>query len=247
MLTSPRRLLAALGCSLALGAAAPAQAGIIVGTYDPAFGNGFTGLGWMGQVRLDVPDTCLALSAATLTSAECQGTRILGGYVKLYDLSDPSKYDLLDFMSSTLRLGLMDIRISDGSFAGLYTNLEFNAQGTWQSTFSEHWASPAGTLGGQVDPRYANYRYGLFFDGDQAFLRASAISIDFSQAAPVDPSFGCPWDGDYAICSSATAPSVVFTRLEEPPTDVPEPAGLLLLGSALAAAGWVRRRRAGAR
>lgn len=237
-----QKLLAAAGCWLALSTLVPAQAGIIVGTYDPAFGHGFTGLGWMGEVRIDMPDDCLALSAASLDNAQCQSAHMVSGYVKLYDLTDKNKYELLDFMSPTLRLHLDDLIITDGTLAGIFTSLQHydSAGGDWGGTFSENWARPQGTLGGPVDPGYAFYRYGLSIEGDMALLRASAINTNQQG----DPVFGCPFDLDYAICDSETSPQVLFTALVEPPTDVPEPSDLLLLGSALAAAAWTRRRHA---
>lgn len=230
------KILAALGCAatLSLGAVAPASAAIIVGTFDPQFGNGFTGLGWRGQVTIEMPDLCLALGNATALDAVCANTRITEVFVQLYDFPTKSTFDLLDF---TGNLSLENFRLSGGSLAGLDGGMIDPPSG---------WVPPTGGLpAATVDPGYMNYLYGLSFVGPDVFLRASSTTVvdvgppgmpDFR-----DSTFGCPFDGDYAICTSQFTPQVHFPQAP-PPTGVPEPATLGLLAAALVSAAWARRR-----
>lgn len=231
-----QKVLASLGCaaSLSLGAVAPASAAFIVGTFDPQFGNGFTGLGWQGQVTIEMPDACLALGNATMLDAVCANTRISAVFVQLYDFPTKSSFDFLDF---TGNMSLDNFRLSGGSLSGLDGGMIDPPSG---------WVPPTGGLpASTVDQGYMNYLYGLSFVGPDVFLRASSTTVvnfgipGFPDIR--DPTFGCPYDGDYAICTSQVTPQLQFPQAPPPP-GVPEPATLGLFAAALASAAWARRR-----
>lgn len=82
---------AAMAAAVAFGAAAPAQAAVYNGSWDPAFGAAFPQLGWNGEGTFFIPDACLALGAGLhLNSGACAGMELVRADVNFYDLSDSS-------------------------------------------------------------------------------------------------------------------------------------------------------------
>jgi hypothetical protein len=230
---------AACAAALALGALAPAQSAVIVGTFDPAFSTNpltFGNLGWRGEVRINVDDGCLALSAGSFSLPQCSNATIAGAIVELYDMTQvaTAPVDRLNFG------GKLRIRGFIASMGNLLSaDLEMI-----QNPFA--WVAPQGTLLPPVDQGYKNYLYGLSLFGTSAILRASSTTIENfgPPGAPDvrDTTFGCPYDGDYAICASDNSPTVTFVT-DPPPTGVPEPQGLALFAGALVAAAVASRKR----
>jgi hypothetical protein len=68
----------------------PAQAVIYTGAWDPAFGLFFPELGWRGEAKFFVPDTCDTDSGWKLNAFSCSGMEILSAEVDFYKLSDPN-------------------------------------------------------------------------------------------------------------------------------------------------------------
>jgi PEP-CTERM motif len=231
MSLSPRSSLLALAGAAVLSMSAPAQAAIYTGTFDPAFGGNFSGLGWRGEVRIDVPQACLDLGNANSTNdVECQSISLQLARLELYDV--PAESQTPDVMNVLNAFSLFGIEVAGGTVVGI------NA-----SMFIGQWVAPAGTLVAPVVPWYDSYRYGLDLFGDEATLAAYSTSVGTNSSTGNTEDLlpgNCPWDGDYAICTSATNAKITFTRL---PNQVPEPGSLLLAGAALAAAAATRRRR----
>ena len=226
MSPSLRSPLLALAGAAALSLSAPAQAAIYTGTFDPAFGGNFSGLGWRGGVTFEVADACVALGTAnSFDNAECQSAvTVLSAIVELYE--DPADTQTPDVLNLSSLFSIFGVDLVAGEVVSVDGSM-----------FIGNWVAPAGSLVAPVVTGYANYRYGLEMGNGEAILRAYSTNVSNN----VDQLFGnCPWDGDYAICNSATNPKVTFTRV---PTQVPEPGSLLLAGAALAAAAAVRRRR----
>ncbi len=205
---------------------APVQAAIYTGTFDPAFGGNFSDLGWRGTVVFDVPDDCLALGTASFTNSECLLTSLVSAEVRLYDLPELQVPDVLDLSGV---FGINNITVASGSVVGIFASMIGNPG---------NWIAPAGTLSSPVVPFYTDYLYGLGLSGNTAILRANSTKLEqITGGGSVDAFDGnCPWDGDYAICDSATSPQITFTR-------VPEPGSLALAGLALAAMAGIRRHR----
>ena len=83
-----------LAAVAAAGAAAPAQAAVYTGTWDPAYGAAFPDLGWKGKATFFIPDACLALTSTWVANnAACSGNamKVLDAQLSFYDLTtDPS-------------------------------------------------------------------------------------------------------------------------------------------------------------
>lgn len=79
---------------------APAQAGLVTGAWDPAFGPVLPGLNWAVRAELSVPDNaCTDLTGNQAISGDCAGARVLGVFLRLYDTGvgapdwdDPASY-----------------------------------------------------------------------------------------------------------------------------------------------------------
>jgi hypothetical protein len=86
---------------LALALAAPAQAALVQGDWDPPFGAPFPQLSWGGTVTINVPTACLALSGTVLNSGTaCPLMTVVNAEVGFYDLAAPTVLvETLDFDS----------------------------------------------------------------------------------------------------------------------------------------------------
>jgi hypothetical protein len=261
-----RKVLVSLGCAsvLCVTAVAPAQAAIIVGSFDPAFNLKFVGLGWSGKIEFRVDDACLSGTPAACNTAEMRSAS-----VDLYKLTDSggrdydAPTDRLNFMSSTLRMDIRDITVSGGNVTGLETGLEALykiPEYNWQArkwTFKEYWlpalpslwASPSGALMESLGVGYTNYDYGLFMTGGVATLVANSNTVSRVNRKWVDTTFGCPVSFGFAMCTSGDnpeeidPPKIAFARFDDPTNDIPEPGSAALMLGALGAAAWVCRRK----
>jgi hypothetical protein len=73
------------------GVAENAEAAVYVGSWDPAFGAAFSGLGWRGTATFFVPAACVATGTATVSNAgACGGAAVVqSAMVDFYDLNSP--------------------------------------------------------------------------------------------------------------------------------------------------------------
>lgn len=69
---------------------APAQAGLVSGSWDPAFGDALFGLNWAAHAEVLIPDnTCTnQVGSQSVTSGPCAGARVLGLFLRLYDAGE---------------------------------------------------------------------------------------------------------------------------------------------------------------
>lgn len=94
----------AIAATLALGAAGTAQAIVYKGSWDPAFGADFAGLGWRGEATFEVPASCL-LATGTCTAP---GMSMLSADVVFYDLLHPNTtLDMLHFGTASTNVSMV--------------------------------------------------------------------------------------------------------------------------------------------
>ena len=83
-----------LAVAVAAGAAAPAQAAVYTGNWDPGYGEPFPNLGWKGSATFFIPDACLSLASSWVGNNDaCSGggMKVLDATLSFYDIvTDPS-------------------------------------------------------------------------------------------------------------------------------------------------------------
>jgi hypothetical protein len=119
---------AALVVATGLACAAPSQAIIVIGAWDPAFGPAFPELGWRGEAKFFVPDACLAETGLVFNFESCSGgeMKVLSAEVEFYKHSDPTNplyQETLSFDDPTSLVVAM--RIEDGQLAGLLATFDY--------------------------------------------------------------------------------------------------------------------------
>jgi hypothetical protein len=76
-------LAASLAAAGMLGAVAPAHALLVSGSWDPAFGTSFDGLGWNGTAMFEISGPCA-------TALACQSSYLVSATINFYDVGNPS-------------------------------------------------------------------------------------------------------------------------------------------------------------
>lgn len=219
-------------------AVAPAQAAVVVGTFDPPFGAAIPNLGFRGTVTLDIPDACFALSPGlVMNSNPCSGGAmlILSSTVEFYNVLEPSTPT---FATQAFSFGPTDLlSIVTGSGPSV---LGANTEDSAAQTLNLFDDGPDNISGNADDVAYI---------GDfRLFFRA----IDPQEQGPGPGPFN--WAALRAQCTPS--PNAVFCQnpdvqtsdrasieFDLPQLAIPEPSGLALVMGALAAAAFTRRRR----
>ncbi len=123
----PRALLSLAMAGLLPGAA---QAGLVTGAWDPAFGSFLPGLSWSVQATFYVPDACIDQGDGDYAaSGLCAGVTVDSAYLRLYDtgLADPNNFFQInpnsahiDFHNdpSSPGYGVKNLRITSGQVVG---------------------------------------------------------------------------------------------------------------------------------
>jgi len=99
--------------------AAPTQAAIFAGDWDPAFGAAFPDLGWRGEAHFFVPDACLALDGWVFNFGQCSGMKILDAEVEFYSLSDPTEATLETLLFDIPSNAVVSVNLDDGQLLGV--------------------------------------------------------------------------------------------------------------------------------
>lgn len=105
--SSLRKGLAALACALAafFGGVTPAQATLVVGSWDPAYGAAFPQLGWRGTATFYIADSCHTSGGTLLAVFDCPlaDLQVRNAKVEFYNLADPgTTLQTLDFSNDML-------------------------------------------------------------------------------------------------------------------------------------------------
>lgn len=98
----PKLLRSAAALTAAATLALPAQATLVQGDWDPAYGAPFASLGWRGTSTINVPTTCLGLSGLVLNNGvSCALATVINADVEFYDVANPvPTVETLDFLGS---------------------------------------------------------------------------------------------------------------------------------------------------
>lgn len=219
---------------IGLGALGTASAAIYVGTFDPLYGSPFTvaegarvDLGWRGEIKLDIDDSCLVPNGDVMVDDGCS-VDVVYAFAVIYDTDDISDHLRLDFDPSSV--DVEKLRFSGGNLTGLQTGFFTNFVSDGGFTYDDYTDEVLFALKFALDDIVGSDT------NDDPILYSGAL---LPAARPTIS--GCV-AGEPCISPDVRAfpPQLVFTPV--PPSTVPLPSttGLALL--ALAAAGAVRRR-----
>ncbi len=103
---------------------APAQAAVVVASFDPAFGPAIPNLGFRGTAAFFIPDACFAIAGAVLNGNACSGNTmsVTSASVDFYNLADPG--DVLATLSWTsLNLNVLGAFFAGGVLTGIDTDI----------------------------------------------------------------------------------------------------------------------------
>ena len=224
--------LASVVCGL--GLMGTAQSAIYVGTWDPQYGTPFTigegaqvNLGWSGEIKLDVDDSCLVSDGDVDISSGC-GVSVQYAFAEIYEMANFTNNLRLNF--NPLLVNVQKLRFSSGNLIGLQTLL-----------FSD-FVSDEGFIYDYLDPIFFALKFVL---DEEVGPVGSGTPILYSGALlpwarPVAPSCGL---GEPCGFPNVVAfpPNLQFTLI--PPNTVPLPGTAALVLLALGVAAAVARRR----
>lgn len=211
---STLRLALAMATCAAL--ATPAQAALVQGDWDPAYGEPFPNLGWRGTATIEVPVACLSLSGLVVNDGSlCPLMTPVSALVEFYDLADEvPTVETLDFGG---KVAVDRIFVS----AGQVTAFGLDSTGTVLST------SPLGVT--STSP------------GTQALF---ALEIEISDAGRMTEAI-LYWSVNASGLGGRNdpdRPAIVAVTQTDTPAVVPLPATLSLALAGLALLGATRRR-----
>lgn len=133
LVNNVRHVGAAIGVAAALACAAPAQAIVFKGAWDPDFGPAFPDLGWRGEALFFVPDACLALSGLILNTNPCSASsmQILSAEVDFYRVSDPLNPASQETLNFNVPSGdVTAMQVIANQLAGVFGSLGYTRSST---------------------------------------------------------------------------------------------------------------------
>lgn len=206
-----------------------ANAAVFVKRWDPEFNTAFSGVvgtqvGWSGEAFISIEGDCLTGGTIWVGTGACSDSEaeLVSGTLRFYNMS--TNQTLLDLAWDQDDLGSADIRAvrSDGTNPTAVLTLppiEFDNQLLASKVVD-------------ID------LYFLFNPWSSSDYSGPVISLTYQSCTSF---YGHSWCKDKTFWSS-TEPGGANTPTQTSWTRVPEPGTLALVGLALAAGGWVRRR-----
>ena len=202
-----------LGAAATFGGTGTAHAALYTGSWDPAYGAFFPGLGWSAKAVFDVPASCLAINGNYLpVSGNCAGFDVLSAQVSFYNTADPGTN--LGTYNLDTDVTVTGIDIAGGALTGVYTD------------HFDYFIPSLGLAGGGM------YSFSLILYGGNL---AQLIYANPQTASPFCATIAVPGE----TCGMSENPAVgVFTA-----TPIPEPETFLLMLAGLGAIGLSARKR----
>ncbi len=209
---------AAVAVAAALLVAAPAQATVYRGSYDPSYGAPFPDLGWKATATFEVPTTCLSQPDGNYAVAgNCAAFTLLSAEVDFYNStidSNPQTSPVLESFMLNTSVFVNGVTIAGGKLAGVDTG------------FFSYFVPVGGSL--LIAGNGADSFSLILFGSSAQLVYANPVTT-----SPICASIPIP----HTSCGfSAEAPVGVFAPIPEPETYA-----LMLAG--LGALGFVVRRR----
>lgn len=231
----PSPVLARLICRLALPMLAAfvgigANAAVFVKRWDPEFNTAFSGVvgtqvGWSGEAFISIADDCLTPAGWSIVgTGACSTATLEHGTLRFYDMA-PGGLDLLnldwDKSDPGFDANILLVRTDGTAPTGIFTlpAIEFDNQ----------------LLASKVVDIDLYFVFNPWSSSDYS---GPVISLTYQACTSF---YGHSWCKDKTFWSS-TEPGGANTPTQTSWTRVPEPGTLALVGLALAAGGWVRRR-----
>ena len=254
---------------LALAGPLGAQAGLVTGNWDPAFGPFLPGLSYQVQAVWDVPDACRQLLGDGIFSTvggPCSGATVVSAKLRLYDtgLGDPTDFNQNNANSFNFEMnplnppvggafGITQVRVLSQQVLGVDAGQFSNLPALTSPTSANFTGVVANAL---------NNSFGLHFGVNGPVVTCFDCSNLGGGPVPDNPDILAGTAGLTQVLTTFTdrgRPALVddngntlgvlldengvFVRQVVTTTAVPEPGSLALVLAALGSAAWLRRRR----
>ena len=262
---SLRRACLTLSCvGLMQGAA---QAGLVTGAWDPAFGAYLPGLSWQVQANFYVPDACANQADGDYAATGlCAGVAVNSAILRLYDtgLADPNNFLQINAHSTHIDFhnalpspgyGVNNLRITSGQVVGFDAGRQdgpFLGLGQYLTPVYGWYTAPASAVnnlfgmtfrldGPQIECYHCDNVNG--YPSSKPSVYADKTHLEQFLVTYNDSGAAKQTDANGRALGARLDGAGTFLGLSTAPRAVPEPGALGLALAALGAGAALRRRR----